>query len=131
MEEQNNNQNENTIAYTPTEYIYFDIIEQRKQITGYIRDYLIKKSRKANSNHTLNDIRAYILGLYLTLKPGLVRKKVEVKVQEQILQGDFESLVEVYNSLNQYLDDIQATRLDKGKLYELENIESYNRSKGF
>jgi len=86
-----------------------------------------------------SNFRSRVLSLFIELKASLTRKypvnkkeETDVSVtemQEAIMKGDLEKVFEVFDKINNYLDEIKLTRLDIHKVYDSTRVEVENREK--
>ena len=126
-----------TITTAPREIIKIMILERRKYVIDAIEDY--QKKRAHGIDAPLGLIKARLLALHLELAAGLSRRcesKKDLKRKywadrvEITANTDYENLIDIFQKLEGYLDDIRLIRIDSIKTYDSTNVEAENLEKG-
>lgn len=109
------------------------IVLQRSEYLAEAWEAYYKAGQDTDNSPMLNIVRARLITLYERVRPGLVKSVTPEEAQEfeaWIYSENEKDLLKIYRIVEDYLHDINVTKIATRQVYDRTNTEEENRMKG-
>lgn len=124
--------NEATIGTPAVDVVRILILQRRSDFIEALERY--NKMEYQNTSPDISIVKARLVSLFLELQAGLKRrlkKESYTELMAKVYHEDMAQVLEAFNYLNEYLDDIRLTRLDNRPKADKTKWEDVNKAYGY
>ena len=129
-----NFQDQGTVATPATDIVRIIILEARYNARLAIELFLKQKSQGIDPSTA--DMQSRIWAYWTELRSGMLRREKTRKDEINLIDESFqksdltaEELFNIFNHLNDILDELKLTQIDSRELYDMTRPEKENRVK--
>jgi hypothetical protein len=133
--------NETTVTTPPGEIVKVVVLERREQVIEALESYYSLEGSDVDMQHKTTVLRARMLALWFQMQAMVRRRRKDAKggnedptydeIQERMLVAkEFEQILDCFEWMNEFIDDMGLTYIDSRARYDRRNIEDANQKKG-
>ena len=125
--------NDTTVATPPGDVVKIVVLERREQVIEALESYHLKEGQGVETSANTATLRARILAFWHQVQAMAKRR---LKPDDYAARKDSmeslkdEDLLEAFEWLNEFVDDMGLTYIDSRTKYDRQHVEDANEKKG-
>lgn len=126
--------NDSTVSTPPGDVVKIVVLERREQCIEALESYHNMEAASLETGHKLSILRARIMAFWYQVQ-AMAKRRLTPEIYAEVKDGieeakNADELVEAFEWLNIFVDDMGLTFIDSRAKYDRTRVEDANSKKG-